>query len=533
MPDTRAAARPSEEEPIAAIADNAASLRRMVDALDELIQATSIADAVTVVRDAARDLTGADGITVILRDGDDCHYVEEDAIAPLWKGRRFPMAQCVSGWVMIHREPVTIPDIYADPRVPLEAYRDTFVKSMAMVPIGRREAVGAIGAYWRTQTSASPEMLSLLGKLADGTASVLEQVRLRTRLEESEARFRLMADTSPIMIWATDREGRVEFVNRAYQEFFGRTEADIRTHGWAGLVHSEDAPRYAQAFAAAASRGTSFHAEARVRRADGAWRWIASYASPRFGEQGQVIGMVGSSPDVTEMHEALAQARDAGRLKDEFLAMVAHELRQPVHASVAALRLMEARIGREPGERARAVVERQVQQMSRLVGDLLESARIVRGEVELQVQTLDLAPLIRHVIDATTPALGEREQQLRVDVADEPLLLRGDAMRLEQVLMNLLSNASKYSHAGSRIAVDASRIGPEVLVSVTDNGKGIEPALLPHIFELFVRGTTAGSGFGIGLAVSRRIVELHGGSMEAHSDGPGLGSRFVVRLPAA
>ncbi|MGE5184035.1 MAG: ATP-binding protein [Acidobacteriota bacterium] len=164
--------------------DRSGAVERLVKVVQELSLARDLATVMAIVRTAARQLTGADGATFVLRDHDRCYYADEDAIAPLWKGQRFPMSACVSGWAMLHREPVAIPDIYADTRVPSDAYRPTFVKSLVMVPIRSAEPVGAIGTYWATYHRASPEEIDLLATLANSTSIALENVQLYQELEQ-------------------------------------------------------------------------------------------------------------------------------------------------------------------------------------------------------------------------------------------------------------------------------------------------------------------------------------------------------------
>jgi signal transduction histidine kinase len=162
-------------------------MERLVEVVQELSLARSLEQVMTVVRSAARELTGAEGATFVLRDGDLCYYADEDAIEPLWKGRRFPMSSCISGWVMLHREPAAIPNIYTDPRIPIDAYRPTFVKSLAMVPIRTADPIGAIGNYWAKRHQATPAELSLLQALAHSTSVALESVSLYAELERRVA----------------------------------------------------------------------------------------------------------------------------------------------------------------------------------------------------------------------------------------------------------------------------------------------------------------------------------------------------------
>jgi signal transduction histidine kinase len=233
--------------------------------------------------------------------------------------------------------------------------------------------------------------------------------------------------------------------------------------------------------------------------------------------------------------EALAET---DRRKDEFLAMLAHELRNPLGAISNASYLME-QIGPTEPQMARsvAIIRRQVLHLVRMVDDLLDVSRITRGKVELRKEPVDLVEVVRHAVEMTRPLIEDRGHELRVALPAEPLPLDADVTRLEQVLANLLRNAAKYTDSGGRIELAALRAGEEAVVCVKDTGIGIPPDLLPRVFDLFAQGEQpldrSGGGLGIGLTLVRSLVEMHGGRVEARSDGPGLGSEFVVRLPLA
>ena len=233
--------------------------------------------------------------------------------------------------------------------------------------------------------------------------------------------------------------------------------------------------------------------------------------------------------------DALAEA---DRRKDEFLAMLAHELRNPLGAIANASYLLE-QLGpsQPPLERGVAIIRRQIQHLVRMVDDLLDVSRITRGKVELRREPLDLREIVRNAVETTRPLAEAKSQTLRLDLFLEPLPLLGDATRLEQVLSNLLRNAVKFTEEGGHIEIMAERVDPEAVIRVRDDGIGIPPDLLPRIFDLFAQGEQAldrsGAGLGIGLTLVRSLVELHGGRVEARSDGPGRGSELEVRLPMA
>jgi signal transduction histidine kinase len=233
--------------------------------------------------------------------------------------------------------------------------------------------------------------------------------------------------------------------------------------------------------------------------------------------------------------EALA---DSDRRKDEFLAMLAHELRNPLGAIAnAAYVLGQMGSAEPPAERSIAVIQRQIQHLVRLVDDLLDVSRITRGKVELRRGPADLKDAVRHAVETTRPVIEARQHHLRLTLPAEPLPLHADVTRLEQVVGNLLRNAARYTEPGGRIEVEARRESHEAVLAVRDNGAGIAPDLLPRVFDLFIQGEQSldrsGAGLGIGLTLVRSLVEMHGGRVEAKSDGPGRGSEFIVRLPLA
>ncbi|MFP5288400.1 MAG: ATP-binding protein, partial [Thermoanaerobaculia bacterium] len=231
--------------------------------------------------------------------------------------------------------------------------------------------------------------------------------------------------------------------------------------------------------------------------------------------------------------DALAET---DRRKDEFLAMLAHELRNPLGAIANASHVLD-QIGtpQPPMQRAVGVIQRQIQHLVRLVDDLLDVSRITRGKIELRLEPVDLRDAVRGAVEMTRPIVEGKEHALRVELPPEPLPVHADPTRLEQVLGNLVRNAAKYTEPGGRIEVSAWSEGGEAVARVRDNGIGIPPELLPRIFDLFIQGEQSldrsGGGLGIGLTLVRRLVEMHGGRVEAQSGGEGQGSEFTVRLP--
>ncbi|MBN1237176.1 MAG: PAS domain S-box protein [Gammaproteobacteria bacterium] len=264
-------------------------------------------------------------------------------------------------------------------------------------------------------------------------------------------------------------------------------------------------------------------------------------AQPLADERGRARGAVAALLDITAHKRAEAALRDADRRKDEFLATLSHELRNPLAPIRTALSML-GRCRDDPArfERSRAIMERQVSQLVRLIDDLLDVARISRGKIRLRMQRIDLGTVIRQAVETSRPAEGADQPAIEVETPERPIELFADPVRLTQVFGNLLSNAYKYTGAGGSIRVRAERRGGRAVVAVRDDGQGIPPDQLERIFQMFSQveqpecgAVTAGGGLGIGLSLARRLVEMHGGSIDAHSEGLGRGTEFVVRLPLA
>ena len=231
-------------------------------------------------------------------------------------------------------------------------------------------------------------------------------------------------------------------------------------------------------------------------------------------------------------HRAL---EEADRQKDRFLAMLAHELRNPLAPIATAAQLLKLAPGRvDTVVQAAEIIERQSQHMRNLVEDLVDASRIRRGQIALNPQPLQLGHVVAAAVEQTAPLIERRRHRLQVDDAAADAMLEGDRTRLVQVVANILNNAARYTPEGGEIRLDTRIDGPSVLLRVRDSGIGIDAALLPRVFELFTQAETADAregGLGIGLALARSFARLHGGELTAHSDGPGLGSTFEIRLP--
>ncbi|MDN5752496.1 MAG: ATP-binding protein [Nitrosospira sp.] len=348
-------------------------------------------------------------------------------------------------------------------------------------------------------------------------------------------RFRTLADNSPVFIWISGLGGRLEFVNRRFIDETGWPAEDLLGMKWHGLVHADDLAAYLAACASAEAACKGYDHELRLRKTDGTYDWMRFVGEPRL-ERERLTGFVGSSIDIQYHKDAEDLLRNADRRKDEFLATLGHELRNPlspIRNAAEALRFVDS--GDKRLIWARETITRQVDHMTRLVDDLLDIARLTRGKLTLRKEAVDMEAIIHHAVESTKALVNARKHHLTVVIKDEPLIVNGDPVRLIQIVENLLTNAAKFTEERGRISLDARRQGNELNLSVEDNGIGIPQRMLTKIFELYTQEERtvreSSSGLGIGLSLVLQLVGLHGGSIEASSKGRGQGSKFVLRLP--
>jgi PAS domain S-box-containing protein len=395
---------------------------------------------------------------------------------------------------------------------------------------GSRFWGSALMMQLKTQSGAARGLVKIIRDRTEARAAEL-------KLRDSEQRFRSLVSVIADVPWTSDANGRFLVPQEAWAAYTGQSFEQHRDLGWVNALHPEDRERVQAEWQAARESKHLYSASGRVwHGATRTYRHCEARAVPMLDADGVVLEWVGTCTDVHERAQAEADLREANRRKDEFLATLAHELRNPLAPMRSGLDVLQ-RGGGELASRERALgmMRRQVDHMVRLVDDLLEVSRITRGKIELRPERVDMVGVVRSALETVAPALASGRHRVALDVPDEPTLVEGDPVRLAQVVANLLSNAAKYTEDAGEIRVRVAREGDVAMVSVRDTGMGIPAEMLPRVFDLFTQvdrtlGRAQG-GLGIGLALVKSLVRLHGGSAEARSAGAGRGSEFIVRLP--
>jgi PAS domain S-box-containing protein len=455
---------------------------------------------------------------------------------------------------MIAGRTVVNPDSKTDPRT-AEFYEKTYEpageRAYIAVPLLRENRW--VASLWVSDDKPrewSRDEVSLLEFIAEQVWAVVEKLRIDAALRESEERFRNMADHAPVMIWVTDAAGRCTYLSQSWYEFTGQTPETGLGFGWLGAVHPEDAKRAEADFLSANEKQAPFRSEYRLRREDGSYAWAIDSAQPRFAENGEFLGYIGSVIDITERKRAeeereklLAQetvlrgeAEKANRLKDEFLATVSHELRTPLNSMLGwAAMVRQNKFNPEIMRRAFEVVERNARNQNQIISDILDVSRIITGKLNLNLQPIALSSVVAAAIDTVRPAIDAKGIRLETRLEPDADTVTGDADRLQQIIWNLLSNAVKFTPEAGHIQIALDYGNDYAEITVADDGSGIEPEFLPFVFDRFSQAdgkmNRRHGGLGLGLAIVRHLSELHGAAVSAASDGGGTGSTFTVRFP--
>jgi PAS domain S-box-containing protein len=440
------------------------------------------------------------------------------------------------GRVWASRAPAWIPDVTRDtnfPRAPV-AVRAGLHGAFAFPICLRAEVFGVMEFFSREIRQPDAGLLRLFANVGVQIGAFIDRKRSEQKLRETEKRFRFLAETIPSFVWIAAPDGTITYANQRWFDYSGLT-LEQTARNWPELaLHPDDRERCIKKWTGALREGKEYEIEVRNRRHDGAYRWFITRAVPRRDAAGQILSWFGITTDIHNQKELQEQLRQADRNKDEFLAVLAHELRNPLAPLRNALEIM--RISGQDGE-IQEMMERQVNALVRLVDDLLEVSRFTRGKIELRRARIALTPIVQSAIETSRPLIEAGGHRLKVNLPSEPLIVDGDSVRLSQVVANLLNNAAKYTEAGGEISLGVERVGDQAVLRVRDTGVGIPAEMLPRVFDMFTQldrsENRAQGGLGIGLSLVRSLVTMHGGTVQASSDGPGKGSEFLVRLPLA
>ena len=357
-----------------------------------------------------------------------------------------------------------------------------------------------------------------------------------TMVRESARQLRTLVNAVPLLAWMAEPDGHIFWYNQRWYDYTGTTPEAMRGWGWQSVHDPEILPRVLEHWRASITSGEPFEMDFPLKSADGEFRSFLTRVTPLRDEQGRVVRWFGTNTDVEELRRALKQAEDANRMKDEFLATLSHELRTPLTSILGWARLLSNRqLDETHTAIALETIERNAKAQSQLIEDILDVSRVITGKLRLEVQSVNLTAVIESSINAVLPAAEAKGIRLQRVLDSGASMVSGDPARLQQVIWNLLSNAIKFTPKNGRVQVKLERINSHVEIIVTDDGQGISPDVLPFIFERFRQAdsttTRAHGGLGLGLAIVRHLVEMHGGTVEVESLGEGHGATFTVKLP--
>jgi len=397
----------------------------------------------------------------------------------------------------------------------------------------------------RRNSKALAELnLKLDAEIAERGRAERERMELQAREQEvraaaeaNEQRYRFLAEAIPVQVWTAQPDGALDYVNQRAIEYFSRTDAEIIGDNWQQVIHPDDLDSCLERWQSALSTGEIYEVEFRLQRgSDETYRWHLGRALPMRDATGHIIRWFGTNTDIDDQKRLYRLAQEANRAKDTFLATVSHELRTPLTSMMGWAELLKLGMLDEAGQQhALDVIESSARAQAQLIGDLLDISRIISGKLRLEVHPTELTPIIEAAMDVVHPAAEARSIQLVARLSRNAGVVSGDPDRLQQVVWNLLSNAVKFTPEGGRVEVSLKRASAHAEITVTDNGTGISPDFLPHVFEHFRQAdstsTRTHGGLGIGLAIVRRLIELHGGTVAAESEGEGRGATFRIRLP--
>jgi PAS domain S-box-containing protein len=517
---------------------------RQLEALFHLSKAVAKAERVEEVYNAALEgmiaTLGAERAAVLVMDARAVMHFEA------WTGLSEDYRKAVDGhspWPRdsVDPQPVLIEDARTDPGVApwRNAILSEGIGALAFLPlVGRQGLLGKLMVYYNRPHRFEADEVRLARAFAEHVAFALERKLTEDALRSTKARLLTLMKQVAVGIAQIDSTGRFMLTNNRYCEIVGRSRAELLELTVQDITHPEDRPAYQKQMERLVEEGVDFTVEKRELRPDGSEVWVNNSVLAVYDDEARIHHLTVISQDITDRKLAEERLHDAHRRKDTFLAMLGHELRNPLNPILSANEAMRLAGHREPGlDHMREIIDRQVGYMARLLDDLLDVSRISSGRIALKRSRIDLSALVRTTLEDAR--LGFEKVGLRLDaeVPDEPLWVNGDPTRLAQILTNLLNNALKFTPVDGRVAVRLRR-DPEraqAILTVSDTGIGLAPEMLDKVFEVFVQADRAPdqarAGLGLGLALVKGLVQLHGGTVRAQSLGPDRGAEFEVALP--
>lgn len=518
------------------------AMGRLVEVVQELSFAHDLATVMKIVRAAARELTGADGATFVLRDGDQCFYAEENAISPLWKGLRFPMSLCISGWVMLNRQSTVIEDIYTDDRIPAEAYRPTFVKSLVMVPIRTQDPVGAIGNYWARPYRATPEQVGLLQALADTTAVALSNIQIYTELQQKTRDLTALMDAAPVAIVSLRPDGTPWTWNQATTDLFG-TDPCLQSDGCLSGIDANSSAAFLRILDIIRA-GSAVSAETlKGRHSNGNSIDLRLSAAPVAGEDGRLRAILLVAENETERNRIERQFLHAQKMEavGQLTGGIAHDFNNLLGILIGNLDLIRDRIEADPDtlELVDAALE------AGLRGAELNKRLLAFSRRQaLQPEEVNVNAAVTNMVKLLRRSLGERVE-VRLACGEDIWPVTVDPVQLETAVVNLCVNARDAMPQGGVVTIEthnalidaeyaAAHIeltpGDYAMVAISDTGTGMSPDILAKVFDPFFTTKPVGRGTGLGLSMVYGFMKQSGGHVNVYSE-PGRGTTIRLYLP--
>ena len=376
-----------------------------------------------------------------------------------------------------------------------------------------------------------------IGVVTDAFNKMLDEVQAHSRaLETSEKLYRAIGESINYGVWVCDADGRNIYVSDSLLRLVGLTPRQAADFGWANVLHPDDVEETMAAWKECARTGSAWYREHRMLGVDGKYHSILAQGVPIRDEAGRVQRWAGINLDIGRLKNTERALLEADRRKDEFLATLAHELRNPLAPIRNAVRILDSDAADERQRKwGREVISRQVHRMALLLDDLLDVSRITRGQLELKKDYVDLKSVVGVAVETARPMMDAKQHRLTVNLPAENIKLEADPLRLSQVIGNLLTNAAKYTDTEGVIELNARIENAELMIGIRDNGIGLTEEVMPGLFTMFSQVNSAvdraEGGLGIGLALVKGLVALHGGRVEVRSEGLGRGSEFIIHLP--